>query len=196
MHSFHPSILREYDIRGVIGETLSALDAYAIGRAFGSFKPEWKSQPPKIAVCRDGRASSPALEEALVRGLTESGANVIRLGVGPTPMLYFAVCSLMLDGGVMITGSHNPPTHNGFKFMLGTYASDVSALHRVAQHGGGDAVYTPHRRHRAFYGADIQQLGKIAAHGAYHNGHGIITEKISSPNIVQFCSRPSQVSAR
>jgi len=150
MHSFHPSILREYDIRGIIGETLSPEDAYAIGRAFGSFKEEWKQKAPRIAVGRDGRLSSPALETALIQGLTDCGAEVVRIGIGPTPMLYFTVCLMELDGGVMITGSHNPPTHNGFKFMLGR---------------------------KAFYGADIAHLGVIAAEGSYLSGTGSVTEK-------------------
>lgn len=148
MHAFHPTILREYDIRGIVGETLAPADGYAIGRSFASFKPEWKTARPRIGVARDGRASSPALEDALVRGLTESGADVVRLGVGPTPMLYFAVCSLGLDGGVMVTGSHNPPSHNGFKFMLGR---------------------------KAFYGADITKLGDIAAKGQWHEGTGTVS---------------------
>jgi phosphomannomutase len=150
MHSFHPSILREYDIRGIIGQTLSASDAYAIGRAFASFKPEWKEKKPRIAIGRDGRISSPELEEALAKGLCESGAEVIRIGIGPTPMLYFTVCTLELDGGIMVTGSHNPPSHNGFKFMLGR---------------------------KSFYGADIAELGVIASQGKYYTGNGIIQEK-------------------
>ena len=150
MYSFHPSILREYDIRGIIGETLSAKDAYAIGRSFASFNPVWKTKKPRIAVLRDGRLSSPELEAALTRGLNDAGAEVIRLGIGPTPMLYFAVCSLELSGGIMITGSHNPPSHNGFKFMLGR---------------------------KSFYGADIQQLGKISSTSSWHEGKGGKTEK-------------------
>lgn len=149
-YTFHPSILREYDIRGVLDETLSAADAYAIGRAFGSFKMEWKTSKPRIAVGRDGRLSSPKLEEAVIRGLIECGAEVIRIGVGPTPLLYFAVCTDRLDGGIMITGSHNPPNHNGFKFMLGR---------------------------KSFYGEDIKKLGVIAESGAYISGEGKVTEK-------------------
>lgn len=151
---FHSSILREYDIRGIIGETLSAADAYAIGRAYASFKPEWKNSRPKIAVARDGRLSSPELETALIRGLNESGADVVRVGVGPTPMLYFAVFSENLDGGIMVTGSHNPPAHNGFKFMLGQ---------------------------KPFYGADIQKLGVIAEKGEYHTGNGVVNDHTIAP---------------
>ena len=149
-HQFHPTILREYDIRGIIGQTLSAEDAYFIGRSFASFRPEWKSLRPKIAVGRDGRKSSPALEEALVKGLSDSGAEVVRIGIGPTPMLYFTVCTFDLAGGVMITGSHNPPAHNGFKFMMGR---------------------------KSFYGEDIKRLGDIAAQGLYHERKGSVYEK-------------------
>ncbi|HEU5046496.1 MAG TPA: phosphomannomutase/phosphoglucomutase [Rickettsiales bacterium] len=159
---FHSSILREYDIRGVIGETLSADDAYAIGRAFGSFKPEWKNAKPRIAVGRDGRLSSPALEEALIKGLKECGAEVIRIGIGPTPLLYFAVCTDKLDGGIMITGSHNPPTHNGFKFMLGR---------------------------KSFYGEDIKKLGVIAQEGAYISGEGKVVEKDFGPLYVETLAK-------
>ncbi len=150
MHSFHFSILREYDIRGIVGETLFAADAYAIGRAFGSFKPEWKTKHPRIAIARDGRLSSPELEASLIKGLTDCGVEVVQLGIGPTPMLYFAVCALELDGGIMVTGSHNPPAHNGFKFMLGR---------------------------KAFYGADIKRLGDAAKNAEYHEGKGSITQK-------------------
>ena len=74
-YQFHPTVLREYDIRGIMNDTLGPDDAYAIGRAFASFKPEWKTAKPRIAVGRDGRKSSPALEAALVKGLTESGGR-------------------------------------------------------------------------------------------------------------------------
>ena len=149
-HSFNPTILREYDIRGVVGETLSSEDAYAIGRSFASFKPEWKESKPRIAVARDGRLSSPALEEALIKGLNDAGADVIAIGVSPTPMLYFAVCKENLDGGIMVTGSHNPPSHNGFKFMIGR---------------------------KSFYGEDIKKLGVIATAGNYYSGIGSVIKK-------------------
>src|SRR5688572_8524945 len=104
-HRFHPSSLREYDIRGVVGTTLGEADAYALGRSFGTLARRGGGH--RIAVGRDGRESSPTLEEALVRGLTGSGVDVVRVGVGPTPMLYFAEAELDVDGGIEITGSHN-----------------------------------------------------------------------------------------
>ncbi|MBA4045960.1 MAG: phosphomannomutase, partial [Erythrobacter sp.] len=87
-HQFHPTILREYDIRGVIGETLGADDARAIGRAFGTLLREAGGRT--VAVGYDGRVSSPMLEHALVEGLTSSGCDVVRIGLGATPMLYYA----------------------------------------------------------------------------------------------------------
>ena len=129
-HTFHPAVLREYDIRGVVGDTLSAADAYAIGRTFASIIGETEGSP-RIAAGFDGRPSSPDLEGALVRGLTHSGARVVRIGRGPTPMLYYTVHSLELDGGVMVTGSHNPPDYNGFKLMRGKsgfFGSDIVAF--------------------------------------------------------------------
>ena len=140
-HNFDPSILRAYDIRGIYEETLTNADAYNVGRSFAKYMQNkgWKT----ASVGRDGRVSSPALEESLVRGLIDSGVNVTRIGVCPTPMLYFAQHHLDTDTGLMISGSHNPPHHNGIKICLRT---------------------------GPFYGEDIQQLGKIAAVGDYISG--------------------------
>src|SRR5690606_7462800 len=116
-HDFHPTVLREYDIRGVIGETLGADDARAIGRGFATLLRRARDGDGKggckVAVGYDGRLSSPMLEEALVEGLTMSGADVVRIGMGATPMLYFAEASADdVDGGIQITGSHNPANYN------------------------------------------------------------------------------------
>ncbi len=111
-HTFHPSVIREYDMRGVYNETLREADAFALGRAFA----QWVNGP--VAVGRDGRVSSPSLQRALIEGLRAGGVDVTDVGVGPTPMLYFAVKTLPgMKAGIMVTGSHNPPTHNGFKMM-------------------------------------------------------------------------------
>ena len=115
-HIFNPTSLREYDIRGVIGKTLGPDDAYAVGRSFGTLVRRGGGR--RVAVGRDGRSSSPELQSQLIRGLTESGADVVRVGLGPTPMLYFAEAELNVDGGIMITGSHNPADYNGFKMVL------------------------------------------------------------------------------
>jgi phosphomannomutase len=133
-------IFREYDVRGIFGETLFTEDAYRIGRAFAA-----KTHGGKIIVGRDGRLSSPALAEALIHGLFDSGVHVVDIGVGPAPMLYYAAHTLKATGGIMLTGSHNPPTHNGFKFVC---------------HG------------KPFFGRDIQLLHAAIAAGAFIDGRG------------------------
>src|SRR5918998_5091999 len=100
MHLFHPTMLREYDIRGVIGKTLGEEDARAIGRSFGTRVR--RNGGTKVAVGYDGRLSSPMLEAALVEGLRASGCDAVRIGLGPTPMLYYAVYELHCDGGIQI----------------------------------------------------------------------------------------------
>jgi phosphomannomutase len=136
-HRFDPAILREYDIRGIVGTNLFAADAEAIGRAFAATVAEagGLDRNCRIAVGYDGRLTSPELEVALVDGLAAGGAHVVRIGRGPTPMLYFAAATLAVDAGVMVTGSHNPPDHNGFKLVLGGkpfYAEAIQALGRAA----------------------------------------------------------------
>src|SRR3990167_9768306 len=118
MHNarFHPSILREYDIRGIMGQTLFEKDAYWIGRCFGHVVKEKAGKA--IAVARDGRLSSPQLESSLMKGLCDAGLDVYHLEIGPTPMLYYAEYILPIDAAIMVTGSHNPPSHNGFKMSL------------------------------------------------------------------------------
>src|SRR5690348_4405035 len=130
-HRFDPSILREYDIRGVVGKTLFAADAHALGRAFSRTVAEAGGK--KVAVGYDGRLTSPELESALVDGLAEGGVDVVRTGRGPTPMLYFAAATLGVDGGIMVTGSHNPPDHNGFKMVLLGKPFFGEAIQRLAQ---------------------------------------------------------------
>lgn len=142
-YRLEPTILREYDIRGVVGQTLTPAAARAIGRAFGTMVRE--RQGNRVCIGFDGRLSSPELEEAVVEGLIDVGVTVLRIGRGPTPMLYFAVHSLGADGGIMVTGSHNPPEYNGFKMMMGT---------------------------KPFFGADIQRLGEIAQNAEFSIGHG------------------------
>lgn len=146
-HTLHPSILREYDIRGLVGPHLGPADARAVGRSFAT--RVYRAGGSRVAVGRDGRLSSPELEAALVEGLTESGVDVVRTGLGPTPMLYFAEATLGVDGGVQVTGSHNPAGHNGFKLKLG---------------------------HRSFFGPDIQDLARLAEAGDWESGSGSITD--------------------
>ncbi|HYM71851.1 MAG TPA: phosphomannomutase/phosphoglucomutase, partial [Stellaceae bacterium] len=125
------------DIRGIVGATLFAADATALGRAFAATLASEGETGAKhrVAVGYDGRLTSPELEKALVEGLAAGGVDVVRIGLGPTPMLYFAAATLPVAGGIMVTGSHNPPDHNGFKLVLGGkpfYADAIQALGRVA----------------------------------------------------------------
>ncbi len=138
-HQFDSTVLREYDIRGIVGTTLRAADAFAIGRCFATTVR--RGGGTTVAVGYDGRLSSPELEAALVAGLRASGAKVLRIGRGPTPMLYFAAATGKTDGAVMVTGSHNPPDYNGFKMMLGRkpfYGAQILAL--GAQAAAGDVL--------------------------------------------------------
>ncbi len=111
-----PVIFRAYDIRGVVGETLSASVVHEIGRAIGSEAHERGQQ--SVVVARDGRLSGPELIEALIKGLRASGRDVIDIGMVPTPVLYFATHHLETQSGVMLTGSHNGPEYNGLKIVL------------------------------------------------------------------------------
>jgi phosphomannomutase len=135
-HRFDPTALREYDIRGIVGQTLGPDDAFAVGRVFGGIVAGAGGK--RVAVGYDGRLSSPTLEKSLVAGLMASGMEAVRIGLGPTPMLYFAATTLPADGAVMVTGSHNPSDYNGFKMMLGK---------------------------KPFFGAAIRELGARAERG-------------------------------
>ena len=130
-HNFDPTVLREYDVRGIVGQTLSLDDARALGRSFGTRVR--RAGGATVCIGYDGRLSSPEIEAALVEGVAKCGLEAIRIGRGPTPMLYYATRALNADGGIMVTGSHNPPDYNGFKMMLGK---------------------------GSFFGADIQDLGR------------------------------------
>jgi phosphomannomutase len=135
-HEFDPTSLREYDIRGIVGRTLSAEDAFAIGRCFGSIVA--RNGGTTTAIGYDGRLSSPELSEALSTGLRASGIQVLNIGRGPTPMLYYTATTMETGGAIMVTGSHNPPDYNGFKMMLGR---------------------------KPFFGAQIQDIGRMAREG-------------------------------
>ena len=146
-HQFNRTILREYDVRGIVGQTLNPEDAYALGRSYAALaKSEGATQ---IAVGRDGRTHSPELEAALIEGLTQGGLDVLRIGMGPSPMLYFAVATLDVQGGVQVTGSHNPADYNGFKMLLNG---------------------------RSVFGAEIQDLGRRAAEGDWSEGRGKVDQ--------------------
>jgi len=135
-HHFHPTILRAYDIRGIVGETLFAEDAFAIGLGFAQNLRQQGGR--HVVVGRDGRLSSPELSQALAEGLVAGGMKVSDIGTGPTPKLYFADLHLNADAAIQVTGSHNPPTHNGFKMVMGHrpfFAEDIIALGADAASG-------------------------------------------------------------
>ena len=144
-HKFHSSILREYDVRGVVNDTLSASDAYAIGRSFGTIVN--RDGGTKVAIGYDGRLSSIDLANSLIRGLNDTGIDVLQVGRGPTPMLYFSVYHLQANAGIMVTGSHNPPEYNGFKLTLGE---------------------------KPFFGNQILDLGRLALEGDWTEGRGAL----------------------
>jgi phosphomannomutase len=137
------SILREYDIRGIVGQTLHAADAVMLGRAFGTMIR--RAGGRSCALGRDGRLSSPHLANAFARGLKIAGVDVCRIGLGPTPMLYFSELHLGTDAAAMVTGSHNPPDYNGFKLVL---------------------------QGRTIHGPDILELGRIIRDDAFSTGNG------------------------
>jgi len=146
-YTFDPTVLREYDIRGIVGDTISARDATALGQAYGTHVK--RAGGKSVCVGFDGRVSSPELSSALMEGIASTGVDVNCIGLGGTPMLYFSVFELDTDGGVMVTGSHNPPNYNGFKMMIGK---------------------------KPCFGEAIQALGKTAASADYETGQGTITQ--------------------
>ena len=145
-HIFSPTILREYDIRGQVGKDLSTEDAYALGLAFGTFLKR-EHNGSTVCVGYDGRHTSPDMHSALTKGLMETGIHVTSIGLGPSPMLYFAVKHLKTDAGIMITGSHNPSDYNGFKMSL---------------------------QKSSIYGDTILGIGDIAANGDFEMGAGTL----------------------
>lgn len=143
-----PSILREYDIRGIIDETLTAEDAELVGRSLGSISI--RSGGTLACVGYDGRYSSPVLETALIRGLTACGMRVIRTGLGPTPMLYFAQREIGADLAIMVTGSHNPANFNGFKILMNG---------------------------KPFFGSSFAEMNKVAETAYFESGRGTVSDR-------------------
>lgn len=137
-----PEILREYDIRGRVDANFTPDDVYLIGRAFGAILK--KRRGKSCAVGFDGRTTSPELERRLIDGLKKSDIDVVRVGLGPTPMLSFAGATLGVDAALMITGSHNPPEYNGVKMTM---------------------------KGKPFYGRDIIELGRVARACAFADCH-------------------------
>lgn len=149
-------IFREYDIRGIYGEELNEETAYHIGRAYGTKLKEFGKN--KTVVAHDNRLSSPILAEYMIKGLTESGIDVLNLGLATTPMCYFAANYLGTDASMMITASHNPKEYNGFKFSY-------NGIHNA-------------------YGDSVREIYNIIESGKYASGNGKVEDvSVSEPYI-------------
>jgi len=132
------TIFREYDIRGTVGDQLTAEVARAVGQAFATLAWERLQRAPRLAVGRDNRPSGPALVQGMLSGVEAVGGHGVDIGEAPTPALYFATHVLNVDGGVQVTGSHNPPAFNGFKLVLSGEAvagPDIQELRRLIEDG-------------------------------------------------------------
>jgi phosphomannomutase/phosphoglucomutase len=154
------SIFREYDIRGVVGEELTPALAEKIGRAYGSLAV--RAGARAVAVGRDGRTSAMQMREALLKGLLGCGLDVVDIGVCPTPLLYYALFTLPVGGGVMITASHNPPQYNGFKLCLGK---------------------------DSMHGAAIQALKADIDRGRFESGQGTVSEHPIIPDYMAYMKK-------
>jgi phosphomannomutase/phosphoglucomutase len=152
-------IFRKYDIRGIADEDLTNEFAYYLGRAFGTYLK--RKNLANLTVGRDVRKSSPRLFENISKGITDSGCNVTNIGVGPSPLLYFTVFHYNLDGGLMITGSHNPIEYNGFKMMRGK---------------------------ETVYGEQIQEIKEIIKKEDYEEGKGKIYKKEVVKDYIEYIS--------
>ena len=133
IEDFDKEVLREYDIRGIVGKNINENTAYTIGRTFG-YTVKSKLQSNNIVTGYDGRLTSPVLHRALCEGLKDSGATVINVGMGPTPMIYFADYFLNTNAAIMVTGSHNPSEYNGFKMVFNKhsfFANDIQSLQKL-----------------------------------------------------------------
>ncbi len=144
----NPQIFREYDIRGVVNKDLTPEIVTRLGQGFGTYMA--RSGRKTLVVGRDGRLSSKAFSEALIKGLTSTGCDVVDIGLCPTPVYYFSIFYLDKDGGMMVTGSHNPPEFNGFKVSVGK---------------------------STIFGEEIQNLRLLIEKGEFAVGKGNVSEK-------------------
>lgn len=153
----NPEIFREYDIRGVPGKDFDESFAYELGRAFARLVKE--KNGTKVSLGRDCRLSSPSLSDALLKGMIDSGLEVFNIGIVTTPMLYFSLFHLNLDGGVQVSGSHNPPDQNGFKICIGK-----------------DTIW----------GEEIQRVRKIIEAKDFPSGNGAVRNYNLNPEYIDY----------
>jgi phosphomannomutase/phosphoglucomutase len=156
----NPRIFRQYDVRGTVGEDLTAEVVRQLGLGYGAYMVDRGAS--KVSVGYDARPSSPGFRDALVDGIASTGLDVVDIGMVPTPTLYFSLFHLNVDGGVMITGSHNPPEFNGFKVALGR---------------------------TTLYGEEIQDVRRIIEMGKYPQGQGTLSEQDIKPIYRQTLKR-------
>src|SRR6266852_2228238 len=138
------NIFRQYDIRGLVDKELTPAAARAVGQAYTTFATERLGTPPRVAVGRDNRPSGPGLAQGIAEGIVAAGGSALDIGEAPTPALYFATKTLPVDGGIQVTGSHNPPEFNGFKMVLAhdaVFGEDIQVLYRLID--GGKLVAKP-----------------------------------------------------
>ncbi len=153
-------LFREYDLRGIVGNELTESIAEQVGRAYCSYVKDRGVRT--ISVGRDGRLSSPALFKSLVKGLLDGGLNVIDIGICPSPLVYFSLFQLPVDGGIMITGSHNAAEYNGFKICIGK-----------------DAIH----------GEAIQELRRVMETGRFVSGRGTLSEHPIIPDYLAYIKK-------
>lgn len=167
--TMNPAIFRTYDIRGIVGRDLGEEVARAVGKAFGTIlrRGEGGRRIDPVAVGRDVRRSSSSLAQALIEGMIATGLDVIDLGIVPTPLVYFYLCQHKAAGGVVVTGSHNPPEFNGFKICRGTLT---------------------------LYGEEIQDIRKMVEEGAFYESgkRGRRRKRLTLPSYLNFLKRQFQ----
>ena len=164
-HLFNKTILREYDIRGIVGKDLKVKDSLYLGKSFATFLKKLKLN--NIVVGYDGRNTSVKLEKFLINGLISKGIKIYRIGLVPTPLLYYSMYKLKLDSGIMVTGSHNPSNYNGFKILL---------------------------KNKSIVGKDIQKIANISSKGQFSiDTKGIATKKLMSQNYLNFLLKLAKI---
>jgi phosphomannomutase/phosphoglucomutase len=155
-------IFRQYDVRGIVGRDLTADVARALGQAYAAYLDQ-RGKQGAVAVGRDNRPSGDMLLNGLIDGLTSSGRDVVDIGVVPTPLLYWSLHHVKVDGGIQITGSHNPPEYNGFKLSVGTsslHGDEIQELYRLTSIARGTATSQGVVRHEAVIDRYIDDIAK------------------------------------
>lgn len=153
----NPHIFREYDVRGVVGTDLTPETVVSLGKGFGTYAI--RKGVKSVTLGRDCRLSSPGFRDAMAEGLSSTGLSVVDVGICPSPLLYFSIIQFSADGGVMVTGSHNPPEFNGFKLCMGP---------------------------SPLYGEKIQEVRRIIERGEFEKGAGKVTERTVIPEYQRY----------